>query len=73
VRHWDTILSGVVALIGIAMTSAGALLHMPLLFAPGSALILLGGAGLGLALGLHDVRVYPRSASRDSTAVTEKP
>jgi hypothetical protein len=46
-------------LIGVGLTTAGAIVHAAPLVAPGALLALVGGGWLGNALARGDVRVLP--------------
>jgi len=65
--------AGAVALLGMALTTYGALAHVGPLVAPGSALILAGGGWLGNALARHDIRVIPTSVPATSATPTTPP
>jgi hypothetical protein len=53
------------------MTTYGALVHAGALMAPGSVLILGGGAWLGNALARRDVRLFPASTAGHAPARKE--
>lgn len=55
--------AAIVAVVGIALTTYGALTHAGALVAPGSALTLLGGGWLGNVLARRDVRLVPPASS----------
>jgi uncharacterized membrane protein HdeD (DUF308 family) len=66
-RRWgaEVALAGVLAVLGIALTSGGIFAHLATLVAPGAALVLVGGAWLGHALARAEVPLFPkRSESR---------
>lgn len=56
----EPLLAALMTLIGIALTTFGALAHAGPAVAPGALLITLGGAWLGNALARHNVRLLPR-------------
>jgi CHASE2 domain-containing sensor protein len=58
----EVAIAGVLALLGIVLTSVGIFGHVATLVAPGAALIVLGGAWLGNALARADVRLIRQSA-----------
>ncbi len=66
----EVTLALVVALLGIALTTSGALTHTGPAIAPGALLITLGGAWLGNALARGDVALVP-GASRTPAEETE--
>jgi hypothetical protein len=58
VTKWlEAVLAAVVMLVGIAVTTFGALIHAAQAIAPGALLISVGAAWLGNALARLDVRV----------------
>jgi hypothetical protein len=58
VSTWlEPLLAAVTSLVGIALTTFGALMHLGSAFAPGAVLSLVGGAWLGNALARRDVRL----------------
>jgi hypothetical protein len=60
VTKWlEPLLAALLTLAGIALTTAGALIHAATAVAPGALLTLVGGAWLGNALARHDVRLLP--------------
>jgi hypothetical protein len=64
-------LAGLVTLVGIGLTSAGAFVHAAPAVAPGALLILLGGGWLGNALARRDVRLLPGSQIIDTDAAQD--
>lgn len=63
----ELVVAGLVALLGMAATTYGALNHGGPLVAPGSALILLGGAWLGNALARMNIHLFPVGAPGEPT------
>ena len=55
----EVALAGLLAALGIVLTSGGIFGHVPTLVAPGAACVLAGGAWLGNALARADVRLVP--------------
>ena len=55
----EPLLASLMTLLGIALTTAGAVAHIAQAVAPGALLILVGGAWLGNALARRDVRLLP--------------
>ena len=55
----EPVLATLVALVGIALTSAGVFTHTGVALAPGSLLALIGGAWLGAVLARRNVRLLP--------------
>ena len=55
----EPILALLVTLVGIALTTFGVVTHAGMAIAPGSLLVLGGGAWLGNALARRDVRLLP--------------
>jgi hypothetical protein len=66
VKWLEPLLATAVMVIGLGLTTAGALVHAAQAVAPGAVLILVGGAWLGNALARKDVRLLP--APRGSQA-----
>jgi len=62
VRWLEPGVAAAVMLIGVGLTTAGAMAHAAPLVAPGALLALLGGGWLGNALARGDVRVLPGSS-----------
>jgi hypothetical protein len=61
VTRWlEPLLAALTTLLGIGLTTAGALTHVAPIVAPGALLIFVGGAWLGNALARHDVRLFSR-------------
>lgn len=60
-RALEPVVATAIALIGMGLTSAGAFVHAAPAVAPGSLMILVGGAWLGNALARRDVRLLPGS------------
>ena len=58
----EPLLAALVTLLGIGLTTAGAVLDAHTLFAPGALLITVGGGWLGNALARHDIRLFSRSS-----------
>jgi hypothetical protein len=58
----EAAISGVLALLGVVLTSVGIFGHVATLVAPGAALIVIGGAWLGNALARAGVRLTDGSA-----------
>jgi hypothetical protein len=60
VTKWlEPLLAALVTLLGIGLTTAGAVLDAHATFAPGALLITVGGGWLGNALARHDIRLLP--------------
>jgi hypothetical protein len=60
VTKWlEPLLAALLTLLGIGVTTAGAVLDAHAAFAPGALLVLVGGAWLGNALARHDIRLFP--------------
>lgn len=55
----ETLAAAVVAIVGMVLTSVGAFADLHRFLAPGSALVLAGGAWLGNALARRGVRIFP--------------
>jgi hypothetical protein len=63
VTKWlEPLLAVLVTLLGIGLTTLGALQDAHAAFAPGALLITAGGAWLGNALARHDIRLFPRAS-----------
>jgi len=59
VAKWlEPLLAALLTLVGIALTTAGAIVHVGPAVAPGALLILVGGGWLGNALARRDVRLF---------------
>jgi hypothetical protein len=58
----ETLLAGLVTLVGIVLTSIGVATHTAPAVAPGALLTLVGGAWLGNVLARRDVRLLPGAA-----------
>ena len=62
VTKWlEPLLAALVTLLGIGLTSVGALMDAHAAFAPGALLVLVGGGWLGNALARGDIRLFPRT------------
>jgi hypothetical protein len=60
VTKWlEPLLAALLTVVGIALTTFGALVHAAPAVAPGAVLTLAGGAWLGNALARQDVRLLP--------------
>ena len=53
--------AALLTLVGMVLTTVGALSHIGVAIAPGALLVLVGGSWLGNALARHDVRLLPGS------------
>jgi hypothetical protein len=63
VAKWlEPLLAALLTLLGIALTTAGAIVHAGLAVAPGGLLTLVGGGWLGNALARRDVRLFKGSS-----------
>ena len=58
----EPVLAAAVMLIGLGLTTAGAVAHIAVAVAPGALLALVGGGWLGNALARRDVRLLPAPA-----------
>ena len=63
--------AGSVTLVGMVLTTYGALTHVGQLLAPGSALILVGAGWLGNVLARREVRLFPASVRAEPQSGAE--
>ena len=57
----EPLLAALVTLLGIGLTTVGAVLDAHAAFAPGALLVLVGGGWLGNALARADIRLLPKA------------
>jgi hypothetical protein len=62
----------ILAVLGVVLTTWGAITHLASLIAPGATLILVGASWFGNALARQDVRLFSSSVGSESGATEQK-